>query len=93
MSDADRAGEVEAVAEGVDAHRGAQLGVAVMLRSVHHAAVAPHAQVQRHPGLEAVLEDHLEAEETEVKLARLGFVEDAQDRCGLAKFHNVSNRV
>ena len=40
-------------------------------------------------GLEAVLEDHREAKETEVELAGLEFVEDKQDRCDLAEFRSL----
>jgi hypothetical protein len=58
---------------------------------MQHAAVPGDLQVQRQRRLEAVLPVDLEAEEVDVELARLRFIEDAQDRNRPAKvrgFHS-----
>ena len=50
---------------------------------MQRAGTAPHPEVQRGTGVEAVLEDDLEAEEADVELARAGLVETAQDGGGV----------
>jgi hypothetical protein len=52
----------------------------VMFAQMQLAAVADDACVERRIVVEAVFEAHLETEEAEVELMRLGDVEDAQDR-------------
>src|SRR4051812_25100870 len=51
------------------------------------AIVLRHLHVERQVGLKPMLPIDLEAEELDVKLTGLGFVEDPQDRRDSSKFH------
>ena len=54
--------------------------VAVMLGDMEHDAVAADLHVERQAGLEAMLPVDRKAQPVDIELARLGFVEGAQDR-------------